>query len=72
MASRLSRRNRSNPGAANAERRESVGSLLRFILIVALIAWGFRSFVAAPFNIPSGSMLPTLRIGDYILVAKWP
>jgi signal peptidase I len=72
MASRLSRRNRSNPGAASAGRRESVGSLLRFILIVALIAWGFRSFVAAPFNIPSGSMLPTLYIGDYIVVAKWP
>ena len=71
MASRLSRRNRST-GSAKSERRESVGSLLRFVLVVALIAWGFRSLVAAPFNIPSGSMLPTLYIGDYIAVSKWP
>jgi signal peptidase I len=72
MASRLSRRNRSTGRRAKSERRESVGSLLRFILIVAAIAWGFRSLVGAPFNIPSGSMLPTLYIGDYVAVAKWP
>lgn len=45
---------------------------MRFVLIVAVIAWVFRSFVGAPFNIPSGSMLPTLYIGDYIAVSKWP
>jgi signal peptidase I len=42
------------------------------VLTVALLAWTFRSFVAAPFSIPSGSMLPTLYIGDYIIVGKWP
>ena len=72
MASRLSRRNRSTRGSAKVTRRESVGSLLRFALTIALIAWAFRSFVGAPFNIPSGSMLPTLYIGDYLAVAKWP
>jgi len=72
MASRLTRRNRSTGGPAKSKRRESVGSLVRFVLIVAAIAWAFRSFVGAPFNIPSGSMLPTLYIGDYIAVAKWP
>ena len=40
--------------------------------MVAIIAWAFRSFVYAPFNIPSGSMLPTLYIGDYLVVSKWP
>jgi signal peptidase I len=72
MVSRLSRRSRSTAGSAKVDRRESAGSLLRFVLVVAFIAWAFRSFVGAPFNIPSGSMLPTLYIGDYLAVSKWP
>jgi signal peptidase I len=72
MAPRSSRPGRSTAGSARGERRESVGSLLRFVLTVAVIAWAFRSFIGAPFNIPSGSMLPTLYIGDYLAVSKWP
>ena len=71
MASRSSRRAR--PKAASSKReKESTGSLARFILTVAILAWLFRSFIAQPFYIPSGSMLPTLYIGDYLAVAKWP
>jgi signal peptidase I len=62
----------SRRGSAKRDRPERAGSPLRFILGLVLLAWALRSFVAAPFNIPSGSMLPTLYIGDYLLVAKWP
>ena len=72
MTPRLFRRSRPAAAPAATGRRETVGSLLRFILTVALIAWAFRSLVGAPFNIPSGSMLPTLYIGDYLAVSKWP
>jgi len=47
-------------------------SFARFLLTLALLAWAIRSLVVAPFSIPSGSMLPTLYIGDDVLVAKWP
>ena len=38
---------------------------------VILIVFALRSFVVEPFKIPSGSMLPTLLIGDFILVNKF-
>jgi signal peptidase I len=52
--------------------REDAWSLTRFILTLAVLAWALRSFIIAPFSIPSGSMIPTLYIGDYLVVAKWP
>ena len=54
------------------EAKESGWSTARFILLLVVFAWAIRSLVVAPFNIPSGSMLPTLYIGDYLAVAKWP
>jgi signal peptidase I len=64
------RPNAQRPPAA-ADEAKTAGTL-RFLLLLALFAWAFRSFVVAPFSIPSGSMLPTLYIGDYLAVAKWP
>lgn len=41
------------------------------ILIAVLIAFFIRTFVIQAFKIPSGSMKPTLEIGDHILVTKF-
>ena len=57
---------------APAEPKEQKGGIVRFLLLFALAAWVLRSLVVAPFSIPSGSMLPAMYVGDYLLVAKWP
>jgi signal peptidase I len=41
---------------------------LAYAIILALI---IRAFVVQAFKIPSGSMIPTLQIGDHILVSKF-
>ena len=38
---------------------------------VILVVFVLRSFIVEPFRIPSGSMLPSLYIGDFILVSKF-
>lgn len=45
---------------------------LLFMLKLAAFVFVLRSFIIAPFNIPSESMQPRLLIGDYLIVAKWP
>jgi signal peptidase I len=45
---------------------------IKTVIYAVLIALVIRTVAYEPFNIPSGSMLPTLLIGDYVFVAKFP
>jgi signal peptidase I len=44
---------------------------VKTILCALALAMVLRFTIAQPFRIPSGSMQPTLEVGDYIVVTKW-
>ncbi len=58
---------RRGPGAKEPVWVEYGASFFPVILIVFLL----RSFIVEPFKIPSGSMIPTLLVGDFIAVNKF-
>ncbi len=60
------------PAAVPAKPAKKEDSFPVFVLKLAIAVVLFRSFVFAPFYIPSESMLPRLLNGDYLLLAKWP
>ena len=60
------------PTTVEVDKKPGAIATLRTLALFALIAWALRSLIIAPFSIPSGSMLPTMYIGDYLFVHKWP
>ncbi len=56
---------------ASFARKSALRETLENVTIAVAVALLLRSFVYEPFVIPSGSMLPTLRSGDHILVNKF-
>ncbi|HZU87836.1 MAG TPA: S26 family signal peptidase, partial [Stellaceae bacterium] len=56
------------------QNKRKSGTLLdtvKTVVYAVLIALAVRTFAYEPFNIPSGSMIPTLLVGDYLFVSKY-
>jgi signal peptidase I len=65
---------KSNPGSKVVAKKKASGGFLetvKTIVYAVLIALVVRTVAYEPFNIPSGSMIPTLLVGDYLFVSKF-
>lgn len=66
------------PSTSQPGRKSIFREYAEAIVVAMLLAFAIRVFIVQAFKIPSGSMIPTLLIGDHILVSKltygiqWP
>ncbi len=56
---------------AKHRKKDGIGETLKTVFWALVIAMVFRSALYQPFSIPSGSMKPTLLVGDYLFVSKF-
>jgi signal peptidase I len=67
--------NKNDKGLASARgighrQEEGIWETFKVIVQALAIAFFVRTFLFQPFNIPSSSMYPTLKVGDYLFVSK--
>jgi signal peptidase I len=62
--------NQDSGAKPKARKSGGMGETIKTIIYAVLIAVVVRTFAYEPFNIPSGSMIPTLLVGDYLFVSK--
>ena len=58
-------------GSRADDKSGGIGEIISVVVQALLIALVFRTFLFQPFSIPTGSMTPTLLVGDYLLVSKF-
>jgi signal peptidase I len=62
---------KSGPLMKTESKSGGFGETVRTVIYALAIAVVVRTFLFQPFNIPSGSMIPTLLVGDYLFVSKY-
>ena len=59
------------PAEAAPKPKSEARDFMEFLLKLGIFVFILRSFIFAPFSIPSESMVPRLLTGDYLIVTKW-
>ncbi|MDA0662730.1 MAG: signal peptidase I [Proteobacteria bacterium] len=71
MASKNAQNDPAAKAAAGSKAASETVETIKTVAYAILVALVLRTFLFEPFNIPSGSMKPTLLVGDYLFVSKF-